>query len=256
MKKIEKQINELKDTVHRIKEQHAHQIDIDAALQQIRDIYLEVLKLGVSTSDKKTERPIELIPEGPSPKEKAEKQEEKVSEQESETTEMSKKPAPPKDSPKEEERASIPRKKKEETPEKPRPEKKKKTAQTSLFGNNGNSGHTEESATIGESLGKDKQSVNDIIAQKKSRPDIASKLQAKPVNDIKSAIGLGDRFMYIKALFDGSADLFHKTIEDLNAMQDYEEADNYLKSNFEWNENDTTVQNFKKIVARKYIKKN
>lgn len=104
---------------------------------------------------------------------------------------------------------------------------------------------------VGEQLRQNKTSLNEILAQQSSVNDINARL--KPISDIRSAIGVGDRFLFIKELFSGSSDLFEETIANLNSMLNYSEAVNYLSSRFKWDEADSSVISFLNIVKRRYV---
>ncbi|MDD2199357.1 MAG: hypothetical protein PHE08_06500 [Bacteroidales bacterium] len=125
-------------------------------------------------------------------------------------------------------------------------------AQVDLFANVTNSINTtsDKQVTIGEHLGANKKSLNETFAGK---PDIVSKLSQKPITDIKAAIGIGDRFMFIRELFDGDNEKFNQTIEILNGLNNFDKAIEYIQSNFNWNIEDSTTKQFLNIVSRKYI---
>lgn len=128
---------------------------------------------------------------------------------------------------------------------------KASNAQVDLFANitNSNNGSSEKQVTLGEHLGANKRSLNETFAGKQ---DMASRLNKKPVTDIKTAIGIGDRFLFIKELFGGDNEKFNQTIEVLNGLTDYDQALEHIKSNFSWNIDDSTAQQFLNIVSRKY----
>jgi hypothetical protein len=140
----------------------------------------------------------------------------------------------------------------EKTPIKSEPENKTlQSEQTNLFQNT----ETKQKESLGEVLGKDKRSVNDTISNNHGENLLASKLKSKPITDIKTAINLGDRFLFIKELFRGNADDFNQTIKDLNNQQSYQDAINYLEK-YNWGNDNKTVQNFQSIVQRRFISNN
>lgn len=118
--------------------------------------------------------------------------------------------------------------------------------QPSLFGND-----SKPIQSLGESLGRNIVSKNETMASKEAN-DLASKFQAKPVTDIKAAISLGDRFLFIKELFNGNADDFNQTIQQLNNKNSIEDA-RVLLSNRNWDADNDTVKYFHSIIQRKYI---
>lgn len=101
---------------------------------------------------------------------------------------------------------------------------------------------------LGDSFLKEK-SVNDI------RSDDLSKLEHKlsnlPLSSIQSAIGINDRFQYIRELFEGSADNFVKAVADLDSMNDMKEAVDYLQTNFKWKKNEASLK-FVNLIKRRF----
>ena len=107
--------------------------------------------------------------------------------------------------------------------------------------------------TLGEQLGQSRQtSLNDRFASQNAS-DLSSRIGLKPISDIKSAISLGDRFIYIRELFDGNGTLFESTISNLNSMQTYEDAEKYITSQFNWDMETQSVTNFMNVVRRKFL---
>lgn len=104
--------------------------------------------------------------------------------------------------------------------------------------------------TLGETLVSEKSSVLDKINAAKE--PAASVLMGKPVDDIKKAIGINDRFLFQRELFDNNASQMNQTIDELNRMASFAEAINFLKTNFSWDEQDETTQSFINIVRRKF----
>ncbi|MDD3741962.1 MAG: hypothetical protein PHH30_12065 [Bacteroidales bacterium] len=119
--------------------------------------------------------------------------------------------------------------------------------QTSLFGTNNSVGIK----TVGETLGQNKTSLNESLAQKTNPTDISGRL--KPVSDIKSAIGVGDRFLFVRELFVGNSDAFEETVTHLNSLSSFEEAQKFLDSKFNWDRSQSTVTSFLNIVKRRYV---
>lgn len=101
---------------------------------------------------------------------------------------------------------------------------------------------------LGDSFSKEK-SVNDLMAEESSK--LEHKLSNRPVPSIQSAIGINDRFQYIRELFEGSADNFVKTVADLDSLNDIKEAVDYLQNNFKWKKNDTSLK-FVNLIKRRF----
>lgn len=86
----------------------------------------------------------------------------------------------------------------------------------------------------------------------KNTRDISQKLQKRPVSDIKKAIGINDKFYFIKELFHGSSKQYELTINDLNDKVSYEHALSYLNENFDWNFDEDPASRFLAIIQRKF----
>lgn len=109
---------------------------------------------------------------------------------------------------------------------------------------------TEEngSRTIGDSFLKGK-SVNDLMNNGSGK--LETKLSNSPVASIRGAIGINDRYQYIRELFDGSADTFSKTVDDLDNLNTIQEAVSYLQQNYKWKKNETSLK-FVNLVKRRF----
>ena len=101
---------------------------------------------------------------------------------------------------------------------------------------------------LGDSFLKEK-SINDLMSDDSSK--LEHKLSNRPVSSIQSAIGINDRFQYIRELFEGSADNFVKAVSDLDSMDDIKEAVDYLQTNFKWKKNDTSLK-FINLIKRRF----
>lgn len=106
---------------------------------------------------------------------------------------------------------------------------------------------TEVNQRLGDSFLKGK-SVNDIIYDQNK---LEFKLSNRPVSSIRSAIGINDRFQYIRELFDGSSDKFAETVTSLDKMNSIYEAVTYLQQNFKWKKNETSLK-FVNLVKRRF----
>jgi hypothetical protein len=95
--------------------------------------------------------------------------------------------------------------------------------------------------TLYESLHQSFSSNHDIVGN------------VKPVSDILSAIGLNDRFTFIRELFENNTSAFENTIKMMNEVRNYDEACVYLNRNFTWDMESEVVKQLLEIVRRKFI---
>lgn len=73
-----------------------------------------------------------------------------------------------------------------------------------------------------------------------------------PVDNIRKAISVGDRFLFVRELFGGKGELLQIVIDELNEMHSLEEANAYLDKHFNWDKESKTYQLFENILKRRY----
>lgn len=106
---------------------------------------------------------------------------------------------------------------------------------------------SEANSRLGDSFLKGK-SVNDLITDQHK---LEYKLSNRPVSSIQAAIGINDRFQYIRELFGGDSEQFLETVKKLDSMQDIKEAVDFLRKNFKWKKNETSLK-FVNLVKRRF----
>ena len=72
------------------------------------------------------------------------------------------------------------------------------------------------------------------------------------VEDIRQAISLGDRFLFQRELFAGNGELMQKTLDEINSLNSFSEAMDYVLDNFEWDKESTAVQLFENVLKRRF----
>lgn len=80
--------------------------------------------------------------------------------------------------------------------------------------------------------------------------------QGPPVTDIKAAISINDKLLFVKDLFNGYGMAYGEAIELLNRCKSFDEADRFLKSNYvvknSWGDKPNTVDKFYAILHRRF----
>ncbi len=94
---------------------------------------------------------------------------------------------------------------------------------------------------------------NEIIAEHSAKVDMSTKLQNKPIGDLSKAIGINDKFLFIKELFNGDSARYSETVSHLNSFSDLNDAIIYLQDNFDWAEGNEYAAKFIDLVRRKFI---
>ena len=90
-----------------------------------------------------------------------------------------------------------------------------------------------------------------VEAEKEEPSSPKAVLYGKPVDDIRLAISLGDRFLYQRELFGQNAELMQRTLNELNELGSFEEAIAYI-SRFGWDTESKTYQQFLVTLHRRF----
>ncbi len=98
------------------------------------------------------------------------------------------------------------------------------------------------------------ESLNDKLKQGKT--ELVEVLKETPVKDLRKAIGINDRFLFISELFRGDETMYERSIKTINGFNIYPEAEYWisreLKVKLGWNKDNATVQHFDQLVKRRF----
>lgn len=110
-----------------------------------------------------------------------------------------------------------------------------------------------------------KKEINDIVAKeaaslndlhKEAKTELSDKLADVPIKDLKKAIGINDRFLYIKELFRGDEAMYERSIKTINSFSIWPEAEYWirreLKTKLGWVDTDAVVVQFDQLVKRRF----
>ena len=104
------------------------------------------------------------------------------------------------------------------------------------------------------SLGGDTESLNDKLRQGKT--ELMEVLKETPVKDLRKAIGINDRFLFINDLFRGDEAMYERSIKTINSFNIYPEAEYWisreLKVKLGWNNDHPAVAQFDQLVKRRF----
>jgi len=99
-----------------------------------------------------------------------------------------------------------------------------------------------------------KPTLNDLLASRS-----ATNLNATSptgISDLKQAINLNDKLLYIKDLFNGYNLAYAEAIDLANKLPNFEAADNFFKKNYavknNWAEKQTTVDKFYELLNQRF----
>jgi hypothetical protein len=98
------------------------------------------------------------------------------------------------------------------------------------------------------------ESLNDRL--KEVRTELSEKLTDAPIKDLKKAIGVNDRFLFINELFRGDEDMYERSIKTIQNFSIFAEAEYWirreLKIKIGWRENDAIAKQFDQLVRRRF----
>jgi hypothetical protein len=97
-------------------------------------------------------------------------------------------------------------------------------------------------------------SVNEKFRQ--SKIDLGESYTEVPIRDLKKAIGVNDRFLFINELFRGDEAVYERSIKTINSFSILPEAEYWIQRELKvkngWNDNDTLVKQFYQLVTRRF----
>lgn len=109
-----------------------------------------------------------------------------------------------------------------------------------------------------KSVEKEKKIVADSFSHLSSRineklgdQDQKTKI-TRPVTNLNSAIGLNDRYLFIREIFDGNKENFTKIISEIESLGSFDEAIDIIRSNTKSDIESEPVQQLIEIVKRKF----
>lgn len=98
--------------------------------------------------------------------------------------------------------------------------------------------------------------LNDLLAGKNSANNLAEESPRTPITDLKRAITLNEKLLYIKDLFNGYNLAYSEAIDLINKMPDFKTADNFLKNNYavknNWEAKQSTVTQFYELIKQRF----
>jgi hypothetical protein len=91
---------------------------------------------------------------------------------------------------------------------------------------------------------------------KQAKIELSDALQDSPVKDLKKAIGINDRFLFIRELFRGDEVMYERSIKTINGFSIFPEAEYWIKRELKlklgWNDSSPEVKLFDQIVKRRF----
>jgi len=97
-------------------------------------------------------------------------------------------------------------------------------------------------------------SINEKLKQ--SKIDLGDAYNEVPIRDLRKAIGVNDRFLFINELFRGDESMYERSIKTINSFSILPEAEYWIQRELKvkngWNDSDELVKQFYQLVKRRF----
>jgi hypothetical protein len=109
---------------------------------------------------------------------------------------------------------------------------------------------------LNDAMVKNAFSINDQLKQKE--PEVAHGFHETPIRDLKKAIGINDRYLFINELFRGDEIMYERSIKTINEFNIFPEAQYWiereLKLKLGWKDSSIAVEHFDQLVKRRFAR--
>jgi len=99
------------------------------------------------------------------------------------------------------------------------------------------------------------ESLNDRLRQEKT--EVVEVLKHEPIKDLRKAIGINDRFVFINDLFRGDEAMYERSIKTINSFHIFPEAEYWIARELVvklgWDKESEIVKHFIHLVKRRFI---
>jgi len=103
-------------------------------------------------------------------------------------------------------------------------------------------------------LANQAESLNEKL--KEERVEVATALQGTPIRDLKKAIGINDRFLFVNDLFRGDENMYERSVKTINGFAIYAEAEYWiqreLKVKLSWPDHSDSAKLFDQLIKRRF----
>jgi len=107
---------------------------------------------------------------------------------------------------------------------------------------------------INEAVSARQESLNDKLKQQNT--DLSDLLKGTPIKDLRKAIGINDRFVFISELFRGDEAMYERSIKTINSFNIFPESEYWINRELivklGWDQESETVRHFYQLVKRRF----
>lgn len=108
---------------------------------------------------------------------------------------------------------------------------------------------TAPATTIGDIMNGGRQTLGETLQS--GAPDMASRIAAAERPDLRQSIGLNDKFLMIRDMFNGNAEAFNDAIAYLDTFTDLDEAVIWIHETYNWSADSDGVKLLIDLLERK-----
>lgn len=109
-----------------------------------------------------------------------------------------------------------------------------------------------ESATIADQYSNRPESFNEKLGSHKHEDDILEILHTKPLQSLNDAIGINDKFLFIREIFSGNVDLYNQAIIKLESVRSLADARAVVISYTGDNAENEAIKQLLDLIKRKF----
>jgi hypothetical protein len=114
--------------------------------------------------------------------------------------------------------------------------------------------HQQGVKEINEHISLQNESLNDRLKQ--DRTEVVEVLKHEPIKDLRKAIGINDRFVFINDLFRGDEPMYERSIKTINSFHIFPEAEYWINRELivklGWDKESELVRHFYQLVKRRF----
>ena len=107
----------------------------------------------------------------------------------------------------------------------------------------------EKSVTLGDVMAQNSQTLADTIV---TPAPLAEEITNSKIASLRHGVGLNDKFLMIRDLFDGDNEAYDQAISDLDSMETFDDCIIYIAENFEWNPDSEGAKFIMQLLERKH----
>lgn len=100
----------------------------------------------------------------------------------------------------------------------------------------------------------DQPEMNELLREEKM--EVATALQSAPVRDLRKAVGINDRYLFVNELFRGDESMYERSMKTINGFSIFPEAQYWiereLKVKMGWDDRCEAVKLFDQLVRRRF----